>query len=184
MNAPRASLNPHAEPFLTRALDQVLLMRRVVLPLLMGMTTMAACGGTSTDEADPGGAVVDRQEPGTAVASVDGRQFAFEEPGGLACVVSDDEVSFSFRIGDNEAVLGGGASISGGQWFGSITLRVLANNEVTEYAAKLIDNPSALAVDGNSVSYSGPMERFDPTEPGTLPEPVDVGTGTFSATCG
>jgi len=56
------------------------------------------------------------------------------------------------EIGDNEVNLGGGASNVSGEWFGSLVLRIFADNAATEDVAKLIDNPSAIAVDGNSVS--------------------------------
>jgi hypothetical protein len=152
-------------------------------------------GTAATDSADSGdagsdsgsggsGGVVDPQPPGNAIAVVDGQEFAFDLPGGLACQVSEEEFSFSFRIGDNEVVVGGGATRSNGEWFGSVSLQVFADNNVTDYSANVIDNPSAIAIDGNSVSYSGPMEKRAPTEDGSVPEPEDVGNGTISFTCG
>jgi hypothetical protein len=42
---------------------------------------------------------------------------------------------------------------------------------------------SLFAVDGASMSYVGPMLK-QPANDGTNPPPVDVGTGTISATCG
>lgn len=109
---------------------------------------LAACGGGVRDGAtegavsdgansagdvgaEPGGNVVDPQLPGHAIAVVDGLEYSFELPGGLACAVSGEEFGFSYVIGDNEVGLGGGASISGGQWFGSLTLRVFADNAAT-----------------------------------------------------
>jgi len=165
------------------------------------MLTIAACGGggdsgssdegsvddgnvSSGDDASSGGDVVNAPPPGQATASVDGRQYSFDTPGGRACEVSEDEFGFSYIIGDNEVVLGGGAIVSGGQWFGSLTLRNFEDNGVTEYRAKLIDNPSAIAIDANSVSYSGPMEKTSTTANGSLSEPEDVGNGIFSSTCG
>jgi hypothetical protein len=127
--------------------------------------------------------VVDRQPPGQGAASVDGLEFSFDTPGGIACKVTDEEFGFSFIQGDNEVTIGGGATISGGQWFGSLTMRIAADGGVTEYAAALLDNPSGVAVDGNSVSYSGPMLKYSPAPPGELPKGVDVGDGVFSATC-
>jgi hypothetical protein len=41
---------------------------------------------------------------------------------------------------------------------------------------------SGLAFDGDSMSYSGPMEKV-PANDGSLPEPVAVGNGTISVTC-
>lgn len=162
-------------------------MKRYLALVTVLALVVTACGGDDSDDSGGGatnGTVVKVQPPGQAIASVDGLEYSFSSPGGLACAVSDDEFSFSFIIGDNEVVVGGGASISGGQWFGSLTLRIFADNAATEYSAKLIDNPSAIAIDGNSVSYSGPMEKFAPSTDGSLPEPEDVGNGTFSATCG
>lgn len=49
--------------------------------------------------------------------------------------------------------------------------------------AKLIDHPDGIAIDGDSVSYAGPMEKFLPAPPGELPQPIDAGDGVFSATC-
>jgi len=155
-----------------------------------GGTTSAPPSDSPTTESDGepvggrGGNLVNPQPPNQGYASVEGLEYTFDTPGGLACEVSDDEFSFSFVIGDNEVNFGGGATISGGGWFGSLTLRIFADNAATEYSAKLIDNPSAIAVDGNSVSYSGPMERFAQNDDGSPAELEDVGNGTFSVTCG
>jgi hypothetical protein len=137
-------------------------------------------GGGSGDS----GAVVNPQPAGQAAASVDGQDLTFNTPGGIACKVSADEFSFSYIIGDNEITMGGGASIQGGQWFGSLSMRMTSDEGTTEYVAKLNDNPGGVAIDGSSVSYSGPMEKFLPAPPGELPEPIEVGDGVFSATCG
>lgn len=144
----------------------------------------SAAGPEGGSSGGQGADVVSPQLPGQGYASVDGLEYSFHTPGGLACEVTDDEFGFSFVIGDNEVNLGGGATMSGGEWFGSLTLRIFADNAATEYSAKLIDNPSAIAVDGQSVSYSGPMERFALNDDGSPAEPEDVGNGTFSATCG
>lgn len=148
--------------------------------------TDSADSADAGSETDGGGArgVVDPQPAGSAIAVVDGQEFAFDLPGGLACQVSEDEFSFSFRIGDNEVVVGGGATQSNGEWFGSVSLDVFADNNVTGYSANIIDNPSAIAIEGNSVSYSGPMEKLVPTGDGSVPQPEDVGNGTISFTCG
>lgn len=175
-------------------------MKRVVALMVVLLLAVTACGGgeggddespagdqanTAGDEGSGGGgSVVEQQPPGQGYASVDGLEYTLTLPGGLDCTVADDEFTFSYRIGDNEVVLGGGASLSGGQWVGSLTLGVFANNNVTTYSAKLVDNPSGIAVDGDSVSYSGPMERYAPSSDGSPPEPEDVGNGTFSSTCG
>jgi hypothetical protein len=174
-------------------------MRSAFAASVVALLVLASCGGGPTNapasdgpttesagESAGGedGNVVNPQPPNQGYASVDGLEYSFDTPGGLACEVTDDEFGFSFVIGDNEVNLGGGATISEGEWFGSLTLRIFADNAATEYSAKLIDNPSAIAVDGNSVSYSGPMERFAANDDGSPAEPEDVGNGTFSATCG
>ncbi|HEX9684141.1 MAG TPA: hypothetical protein VGA13_13735 [Acidimicrobiales bacterium] len=174
-------------------------MRSAIAASVVALSVLASCGGgpssappsdrqaTETDGesvGDQGGNVVNPQAPNQGYASVDGLEYSFDTPGGLACEVTDDEFAFSFVIGDNEVTLGGGATKSGGGWFGSLTLRIFADNAATEYSAKLTENPSAIAVDGKSISYSGPMERFAGSEDGSPAEPVEVGNGTFSATCG
>jgi len=182
-------------------------MRRLWLPIA-SMIILGACGGSgaetdgSVDDstagggggtavATPGGggtgstgAVANRQPPGQGAATVDGQEFTFNTPGGVACKVTDEEFSFSYIIGDNEITIGGGASIQNGQWFGSLSMRVTADDGTTEYVAKLNDNPGAVAIDGDSVSYAGPMDKYLPAPPGELPQPVDVGDGVFTATCG
>ena len=134
-------------------------------------------------DATAGGDVVNKQASGQGYASVDGVEYTFDTPGGQACRTAGDDFAFSYIIGDNEVVLGGGASISGGQWFGSLTLQVFADNSATTYAALVVDNPDGIAVDGDSVSYSGPMEKTSPNPDGSLGDPVPVGDGVFSSTC-
>jgi hypothetical protein len=186
-------------------------MRRLLLPVA-SMVLIAACAGESGPESttsdgggDPaaataatgdggtgdggtgggtGGGVVNPQPPGQGAASVDGQEFTFNTPGGIACSVTPEEFSFSYIIGDNEVTIGGGASIQGGQWFGSLSMRVTSDDQTIEYVAQLNDNPDAVAVDGNSVSYAGPMEKFLPAPPGELPQGIDVGSGVFTTTCG
>lgn len=167
------------------------------LAVLAVALALCSCGGGSSDTSGAnqpatnsdtgsdggGGAVVDKQAPGHAIASVDGLEYSFELPGGLACKVTDEEFSFSYRIGENEVALGGGATASDGEWFGSMTLQIFADEGGIEYSAMLIENPSAIAIDGNSVSYSGPMEKYSPSNDGSPPVAEDVGDGTFSATC-
>lgn len=177
-------------------------MRRNVGVLAALVLILAACGGAEPAGSDGGndgaavapsddaggaaasGDVVDQQPPGQGIAKVDGLEYSFDTPGGLDCRVAADDFSFSYIIGDNQVTLGGGASISGGQWFGSLSLRIFEDNDVTEYAARLIDNPDGIAVNGNSVSYSSPFEVFAPNPDGGPREPEDVGNGTISATCG
>jgi hypothetical protein len=176
-------------------------MRTLLLPVI-SILALAACGGaTETVDsgagaggggaaptaaggaAGSGGEVVNRQPPGTGYASVDGQELTLDTPGGLACKVTDDEFGFSFIRGDNEIGFGGGASISGGQWFGSLTLQFFGEDGATVYAAKVVDHPEGIAVDGNSVSYAGPMTLSTPAPAGEVSEPVDIGDGVFSATC-
>jgi hypothetical protein len=176
-------------------------MRGLLLPVV-SMVAIAACGGAGTDAASDGsgggvgapttagggagsgGAIVDQQPPGTGFASVDGQEFTLQTPGGLACKVSDEEFTFSFIQGDNEVTIGGGASIQANGWFGSVSMRIVMDDGTTEYAAQINDHPEAVAVDGSSVSYSGPMVKYLPAPPGELPDPIDIGDGVFSATCG
>jgi len=176
-------------------------MRRFLLPVVATIV-LAACGGsTETDGstggsggegaaptaagggAGSGGGVVDKQPPGTGYASVDGQEQTFTTPGGIPCKVTDEEFSFSFIQGDNEVTIGGGASIQANGWFGSLSMRIVMDDGVIEYSAQINDNNDAVAVDGNSVSYAGPMVKYLPAPPGQLPEPIDIGDGVFSATC-
>jgi len=174
--------------------------RDSLMILLLALTLpIAACGTTPSSEPpneegtttsgdassqSGSGQVVDKQEPGEAIARVDGLEYSFDTPGGIACTVSNEEFGFSFIIGDNEVSLGGGATVTGGQWFGSLTMRIFDDEGVTEYAAVINENSSAVVTEDNSVSYSGPMEVYRPSEPGEISEPESVGDGIFSATCG
>ncbi len=134
--------------------------------------------------------LVDPAPPGQATASVDGLDLTFELPGALACAISDDSITFSHRIGDNEVTLGAGINRVDEGWMGSIALTI-ANPEgeagpiayYLEPGQLGILDESLFAVDGESMSYSGPMLK-QPANDGSLPPPVDVGTGTISATCG
>ena len=116
---------------------------------------------------------------------VDGLEYTLTEPGAVACNIGGDSVSFSFRIGDNEVTLGGGASLSDGAWFGAIEL-VVANpegeNGPISYYPDLSTNAEGIALTGSSMSYSGPMLK-QPAQDGSNPPPVDVGEGTISVTC-
>ena len=80
--------------------------------LVLALTAyMGADDGGSDDDSNDSGAsgnVVDRQPPGLGEASADRVEYMSDTPGGLACEVSDDELSFSYIIGGNEVVLGGG----------------------------------------------------------------------------
>jgi hypothetical protein len=174
----------------------------------VAFTLLAACGGGDTasgstdsvsdasagsNDGQGGGsaaAVVDPAPPGRATASVDGLELSFELPGALACSISDDAITFSYRIGDNEITLGGGANRYDEGWMGSIDLQIANPDDepgpIAYYPAPgeggMLDE-SSFAVDGASMSYSGPMVK-QPANDGSNPPPVDVGNGTVSATCG
>lgn len=180
-------------------------MRRFAVAMAVLVLVLGACGGgddgsaSSSDSTGNGastpsetsagdgasGDVTDPQPPGQAYASVDGLEFTFTERGGVACSISEDAITFSFIIGDNEVVIGGGANHEDGEWFGSMRLDVA--NPDTEpgpisYFPDLMGVTSGIAVDGQSMSYVGPMQK-QPANDGSNPPPVDVGDGTFSATC-
>ena len=159
-----------------------------------GASAAAQSGGAQADDGDTSGAgvsgvVVEPASPGQATARVDGLELAFELPGALGCSISDDSITYSYWIGDNEVTLGAGLNRVDGGWMGSIDLSV-ANPEgepgpIAYYPAPgqqgALEGP-LIAVDGQSMSYSGPMVK-QPANDGNNPAPVDVGTGTISATC-
>ncbi len=120
------------------------------------------------------------------MAEVDGQTFTLTEPGALACSITKDAITISFRIGDNEITLGGGANRYDAGWLGSIDLRV-ANPDgepgPISYFPDLAAHGDRIAIDGDSVSYVGPMQKQPPND-GTNPPPVDIGDGAISATCG
>ena len=120
------------------------------------------------------------------MVTVDGQDFTLTEPGALECSIAEDAITFSFRIGDNEVTLGGGANLYDTGWLGSVDLRVA--NPTSEpgpisYFPDLAVNGDGIAIDGASMSYTGPMQK-QPANDGGNPPPVDVGQGTISATCG
>ncbi len=139
------------------------------------------------DQADTSGAdtIVDPQPPGTGYAAVDGLEFTLTEIGGLACTISQDAVTFSFIMGDNEVVIGGGANRYEDGWLGNIDLRVANPTDEpgpVSYYPDLMADGDGIAVNGSSMSYDGPMKKQPPND-GTNPAPVDAGTGTISVTC-
>ncbi len=138
-----------------------------------------------SDGATEGGDVVNPQPPGQAMVSVDGKEFTLTEPGALDCTLADDSITFSFRIGDNEVTLGGGANRADDQWFGSINVTVAypdGEEGPVAYFPDLAANSDKLVIDGDSLSYSGPM-RKQPRNDGSNPPPIDVGDGLISITC-
>ena len=144
---------------------------------------------TGTDDVDDSGGgttgVTNVQPPGQATASVDGKDFTLTEKGALDCDVTDDAVTFSFRIGDNEITLGGGANRTDDDWLGGFDLRV-ANPDgepgPIAYFAELPANSAGMTVSGDSFSYSGPMLKQLAND-GSNPPPVDAGDGVVSLTC-
>jgi hypothetical protein len=180
-------------------------MRRALLLQTAMILTLTACGGgdpAAEVEAaaggdavtggqdgggSSGGAVVNPQPPGQAAVMVDGLDLSFDQPGGIGCTLSAEAITFSFRIGDNEVTLGGGANHYEDQgWLGGIQMIVFnpegGGGPVTYYP-DLAVNGDRLAIDGQSLSYAGPMLMQPSNEDGTIPEPVDVGEGTISLTC-
>ena len=167
-------------------------MRKVSILFAVVLLALAACGGEDDGptndgtNGDAGGSVANPQPPGQATVSVDGQVFTMTEPGGLACNVGPDEITYSFRLGDNEVTLGAGASKINSEWLGSITL-VVANptgeQGPIQYLVNVADHgEQGFAFDPPSMSYSGPMEK-QPANDGSNPPPVDVGSGTISITC-
>ena len=148
--------------------------------------TESTAGDGGSRDAPSGGAVVNPQPPGQAMVTVDGQDFTLTEPGALECTIAQDAITFSFRIGDNEITLGGGANLYDTGWLGSIDLRVA--NPTGEpgpisYYPDLAANGDGVAIDGASMSYTGPMQK-QPANDGSNPPPVDVGQGAISVTCG
>lgn len=166
--------------------------------LLVGLVVVAAaCGGdadggeaadgdSSSEGAgagEGGGAVVDQQPAGQATVSVDGQEFTFDTPGPGDCSVAADTFTFSYVMGDNEVGLAGGANLYDDGWLGDITLRVVEEEGPVQYFPDQGALDDGIAIDGDSVSYSGPMLRRPPND-GTNPPPEAVGDGTISVTCG
>lgn len=184
-------------------------LRRPSLPsvAIVAGVMLGACGGSSDDDgagdgsqptvptvptdagdagASPAGRVTDPQPPGQAKVVVDGREFTLTEPGAIGCSITDDSISFSFRTGDNEVTLGGGANLENVGWMGLIEL-VVANpdgeNGPISYYPDLAASGGGVTVAGSSMSYAGAMLK-QPAQDGTNPPPVEVGDGLVSVTCG
>lgn len=146
----------------------------------------ATAGDGGSEAGSTGGSVANVQPPGQATAMVDGQEFTLTEPGALECSITQDAITISFRIGDNEVTLGGGANRYDDGWLGSLDVRIA--NPAGEpgpisYFPDLAAHGDGIAIDGDSMSYVGPMQK-QPANDGTNPPPVDVGDGTISATCG
>ncbi|MBE0610845.1 MAG: hypothetical protein IH609_15800 [Dehalococcoidia bacterium] len=164
----------------------------LLLTAVLASVVMIGCGGDSdggdggADRGSSSSRVVNAPPPGQARVTVDNRELTFTEPGAIACKVSDEEFSFSFRIGDNETTIGAGGVYGGGMWSGEIRMTI-ANPEgergPLDYVVSLPDiGRSTLAFEGKSMSYSGPWKRQPPND-GSNPPAVDAGAGTVSVTC-
>ena len=159
---------------------------------------VAADPGTSSADSDPadgadgedasGGAVVDPAPAGKATVSVDGRDITFEEVLFDSCAISDDAVTYGFAAADGVTTLAAGLNHMDGDWLGSIAVDVPnpdGEGVIGYYPAPAEGatlEKGSVAIDGSSMSYSGPM-LMQPPNDGSNPPPVDVGTGTISATC-
>lgn len=162
---------------------------------------IAACGGSGTDpetegdqnapaqdsdggerEAPPVSPdVVDRQPSGQAHVVVDGLDYTFDTFGPSDCNVESFQFGFSFIIGENEVSLTGGGTSNIQEWATNLAMRVFNATDdgaPVTYANPVGSGSDGLAIDGNSVSYSGPIEKKVPNA-----DPVDVGEGTISVTC-
>ncbi len=148
-------------------------------------------GGGSGDSgsASSAGSIDDAPPSGQATASVDGLDVAFELPGASVCTISDEALTYSYRIGDNEVTLGAGVNRVDEGWMGSIALTV-ANPAGEQGPIAYYPKPGDLGVldeslftiDGDTAMYVGPMLK-QPANDGSQPPPVEVGTGTVIATC-
>lgn len=151
------------------------------------MTEATSSGGDGSGNGASGETVVDPPPPGHATVSVDGQEFNFELPGALDCLIEADTFRFSYRIGDNEVTLGAGANrYEETGWAGNISMIVAdpagQTGPTTYSPATGSMNDAAFAFDGNSMSYSGPMQKTPPND-GSNPPPIDVGEGTITITC-
>jgi len=144
-------------------------------------------GDNAGDDAS-GGEVVDPVPAGTATVSIDGRNISFEEVLAGGCSISDDAITYGFAAADGVTTLAAGLNNSDGEWLGSIAVNV--PNPDGEGVIGYYPTPAegatleegSVAVDGLSMSYSGPM-LMQPPNDGSNPPPVDAGTGTISASC-
>ena len=149
-------------------------------------TTQAPSGTTGTTapadatdaENGSGSDVVDRQPAGRASVSVDGEQYTLDTVGPIGCEIGDGEFNVGFLFGDNEVSFIAGGNSSGSGWRGRIDINIQSADGITNYFADLSGGGS-VAVDGASMSYSGPWQVF---RPGSA-EAVPAGDGTLSATC-
>lgn len=186
-------------------------MKRIMALMAALALVLAACGGgdssddegtdTGTDGTAAGvessddngdndsgsGEVVDPQPPGQATVSVDGQEFVFETIGPGGCIIETDRLQYSFVNEETSATIAAGANFTDDGWQGDILMRILdEEGRPVQYYLQSEEGLMVLggiAVDGDSMSFSGPMEMQPPND-GSNPPPVDVGDGTISATCG
>ena len=76
-----------------------------------------AAGGAS-------GQISNAPPAGQTLVEVDGLSLELDLPGGLACNIEDDTVTFSNQIGDNAITVGGGLNLYDEGWLGSISVTI------------------------------------------------------------
>lgn len=133
-----------------------------------------------------GGEIANAQPPGQATVAVEGKEYVLDLSPAVDCSIAVDSITFSFWVGDNSVVLGGGANLYADGWLGNIQLQVSEPEDQDGPIAYFPDQDSmddGIAISGDSMSYSGPMMKQPPND-GSNPPPVDVGEGTISVTCG
>ncbi len=159
------------------------------------MTTTVDSSSADDDMADDsggadasGGAVVDPAPAGQASASVDGQDIAFDQVLAGGCTISDDAITYGFAAVDGVTTLAAGLNRMDGEWLGSISVDVPnpdGEGLIGYYPAPAEGatlEEGSVAVEGSSMSYSGPM-LMQPPNDGSNPPPVEVGDGTISASC-
>lgn len=121
--------------------------------------------------------------------------ISFEEVLVGGCSISDVAITYGFVAADGVTTLAAGLNNADSEWLGSIAADVpnpdgegvIGYYPTPAVAARL--QARSVAVDGTSMSYSGPMlmqppnDGSNPPNDGSNPPPVDVGTGTISAAC-
>ena len=101
----------------------------------------------------------------------------------MDCVVEEDEFAFSFVIGDNEVVLGGGGFRNDDEWLATTDLRIAnPSGEPGPISYFPVIDSFEIGIGRDSVSIAGPIQKR-PANDGSNPPPVDVGEGTFTFTC-
>lgn len=160
------------------------------------VTILAACGGGDTGSgdgdqdssnpgADNGGQVVDQQPAGQAIVTVDGRDYTLQESPVADCAITPETVTAAFWVGDNSVTLGAGTNLYEDGWLGAIILGVAepeGEDGPIRYVVEGPDHGDRIVIDGDSMSYSGPMYKYPPND-GSNPPPTEV-EGTISLTCG